>query len=147
MCQVAALMQRKQQAGGREPKARGEILFPALAKAFHTWQGHLKPPLPAHTSRGAGPPARREPLALVCSLTPLPTQARTAAARGGSRAAVPSPTCPGSADAERARLGGRMVLVALLAAAQVGAHAIEALCLLPTEAEPSLALVHIYHGE
>lgn len=40
-----------------------------------------------------------------------------------------------------------MILVVLLAAAQVGAHAIEALCPLPTEAKPSLALVHIYNGE
>lgn len=65
----------------------------------------------------------------------------------GSRAAAPTSTCSGSADAERAGLAGRMVLVALPAAAQVGAHAVEALRLLPAEANPSLALVHVCNGE
>lgn len=75
--------------------------------------------------------------------SPTLTPGKLQTARG-SRAAIPSSTWSGSADAERAGLGGRMILVALLAAAQVGAHTIEALCLLPTEANPSLALVHIY---
>lgn len=79
-------------------------------------------------------------------MTPTLPAGKQQTARG-SRAAAPSPTCSGSADAQRARLAGRMVLVALPAAAQVGAHAVEALRLLPAEANPSLALVHICNGE